>query len=304
MSDRLYFRQLLSGRDFAVDDPVAAQMVNFVYAIGDRATGECLLVDPAYAVDDLVDAVEADGMAVGGVLATHYHPDHVGGSMMGITIEGVTRLLERVECPVHVQASRGTVGRRTTGIAESELAMHEPGDHVAVGEVDIELVHTPGHTPGSQCFLVDGKLVSGDTLFLEGCGRTDLPGSDVELMYDSLQRLATLPGDTIVFPGHRYSVPSSGSMEAIREQNYVYRPTTKEQWLTMFGGPEHVRQGGQVSAETRAEMPATVSRTSTRRRKRAGSRWRRSDSAGEQHRRPARAARRRSPPALVRRGRR
>ena len=235
MNDRLYFRQLLSGRDFAVDDPVAAQMVNFVYAIGDRATNECLLVDPAYAVDDLVDAVEADGMAVGGVLVTHYHPDHVGGSMMGMTIEGVTRLLERVECPVHVQGAEAPWVARTTGIAESELATHEPGDHVRVGEVDIELVHTPGHTPGSQCFLVDGKLVSGDTLFLEGCGRTDLPGSDVELMYDSLQRLATLPGDTIVFPGHRYSVPSSGSMEAIREQNYVYRPTTKQQWLTMFG---------------------------------------------------------------------
>jgi hydroxyacylglutathione hydrolase len=236
VKDRLYFRQLLSGRDFAVEDPVAAQMVNFVYAIGDRATNECLLVDPAYAVDDLVDAVEADGMAVGGVLVTHYHPDHIGGSMMGMTIEGVTRLLERVECPVHVQAAEAPWVARTTGIAESELATHEPGDHVLVGDVDIELVHTPGHTPGSQCFLVDGKLVSGDTLFLEGCGRTDLPGSDVELMYDSLQRLATLPGDTIVFPGHRYSVPSSGSMEAIREQNYVYRPTTKQQWLTMFGG--------------------------------------------------------------------
>ena len=193
MSDRLYFRQLLSGRDFAVDDPVAAQMVNFVYAIGDRATNECMLVDPAYAVDDLIDVVEADGMAVGGVLVTHYHPDHVGGSMMGMTIEGVTRLLERVECPVHVQAAEAPWVARTTGIAESELAMHEPGDHVLVGEVDIELVHTPGHTPGSQCFLVDGKLVSGDTLFLEGCGRTDLPGSDVELMYDSLQRLAGCP---------------------------------------------------------------------------------------------------------------
>jgi glyoxylase-like metal-dependent hydrolase (beta-lactamase superfamily II) len=236
MTDRLYFRQLLSGRDFAVDDPVAAQMVNFVYAVGDRATNECLLVDPAYAVDDLVDAVEADGMAVGGVLVTHYHPDHVGGSMMGMTIEGVTRLLERVECPVHVQAAEAPWVARTTGIAESELATHEPGDHVLVGDVDIELVHTPGHTPGSQCFLVEGKLVSGDTLFLEGCGRTDLPGSDVGMMYESLQRLATLPGDTIVFPGHRYSVPSSGSMEAIREQNYVYRPATKQQWLTMFGG--------------------------------------------------------------------
>jgi len=97
-------------------------------------------------------------------------------------------------------------------------------------------VHTPGHTPGSQCFLVDGRLVAGDTLFLEGCGRTDLPGSDPEQMYFSLQRLASLPDDTIVFPGHRYSAPSSATMGAVREDNYVFRPTSREQWLAMFGG--------------------------------------------------------------------
>ena len=109
------------------------------------------------------------------------------------------------------------------------------GDVVAVGGVDIELVHTPGHTPGSQCFLVDGRLVSGDTLFLEGCGRTDLPGSDPEQMYDSLQRWPRCPTTRSSIPGHRYSMPSSGSMEAIKEQNYVFRPSGQEQWLTMFG---------------------------------------------------------------------
>jgi hydroxyacylglutathione hydrolase len=234
-SERLYFRQLLSGRDFATDDPVAQQMVNFVYAVGDRSTGECLLVDPAYAVDELVDVVQADGMTVAGVLATHYHPDHVGGSMMGHTIEGVSQLLERVSCPVHVQAAELPWVARTTGLGEAELAAHEPGDRVAVGAVEVELVHTPGHTPVSQCFLVAGRLVSGDTLFLDGCGRTDLPGSDPALMYESLQRLAKLPDETMVFPGHRYSMPSSATMTAIREQNYVFKPSSREQWLTMFG---------------------------------------------------------------------
>ena len=211
-------------------------MVNFVYAIGDRATGECVLVDPAYAVDDLVDTVEADGMVVGGVLATHYHPDHVGGSMMGHTIEGVAGLLERVSCPVHVQRDEAPWVARTTGVAESELVAHDPGDLVAVGDRrDRARAHARATRPGSQCFLVEGRLVSGDTLFLDGCGRTDLPGSDPAPMYDSLQRLAALPADTIVFPGHRYSMPSSASMEAIREQNYVYRPSSKDQWMTMFG---------------------------------------------------------------------
>ena len=87
--NRFYFRQLLSGRDFAVGNDFATQMVNFSYAIGDRATGACVLVDPAWHVNDLVDIVEADGMSVEGVLATHYHADHVGGSIMGHDIEGV-----------------------------------------------------------------------------------------------------------------------------------------------------------------------------------------------------------------------
>jgi glyoxylase-like metal-dependent hydrolase (beta-lactamase superfamily II) len=235
MSERLYFRQLLSGRDFAADDPIAQQMVNFAYAIGDRHTGECVLVDPAYAVADLVGSVAADGMRVTGVLATHYHADHIGGTMMGHTLEGVAELLEVVDCPIHVQRAEAPWVARTTGLPEGELAVHDPGDVVRVGEIEIQLVHTPGHTPGSQCFLVDGRLVSGDTLFLDGCGRTDLPGSDPALMYDSLQRLSKLPDDVIVFPGHRYSLPSSASMEAIREQNYVFRPASREQWLTMFG---------------------------------------------------------------------
>ena len=97
-------------------------------------------------------------------------------------------------------------------------------------------MHTPGHTPGSQCFHVDGRLVSGDTLFLDGCGRTDLPGSNPEDMYHSLHKLAAMPADTIVYPGHRYSMPSSATLEAIRESNYVLQPATAEQWLQTFAG--------------------------------------------------------------------
>ena len=234
--DRLYFRQLLSGRDFAAADPLAQQMVNFVYAIGDRITGECLLVDPAYAVDEVIDTVTADGMVVSGVLATHYHPDHVGGSMMGYTIEGITTLLERVDCPIHVQRTEVPWVRRATGVGDDHLAAHDPGDVVRVGSIDVTLVHTPGHTPGSQCFHVEGRLVSGDTLFLDGCGRTDLPGSNPEDMYHSLQKLAEMPAATVVYPGHRYSPPPSATLESIRENNYVFRPTSAEQWLQMFAG--------------------------------------------------------------------
>ena len=232
----MYFRQLLAGRDFAVGDPVATQMVNFSYALGDRTTGEAVLVDPAYAVDDLLATVAADGLRLVGVLATHHHADHVGGSLMGHAIEGLAALLERGSVPVH--ANRHEVGsiRRSTGLSSTDVVPHDGGDVVRVGHLEVRLLHTPGHTPGSQCFLVEGMLVSGDTLFLEGCGRTDLPGSDSAAMYESLRRLAGLPDDTAVFPGHRYSAASAAALEIVRETNYVLKPPTREAWLAAFAG--------------------------------------------------------------------
>ena len=236
MSDRFYFRQLLSGRDFATSDTIAQQMVNFVYAIGDRQTGEAVLVDPAYDVNGLVDVLEADGMMCTGVLATHYHPDHVGGSMMGFDLEGIAALLDRVDVPIHVQADEAEYVKKVTGVEDTSLVSHQSGDMVSVGAVEIELIHTPGHTPGSQCFLVDGRLVAGDTLFLDGCGRTDLPGSDPEQMYESLTtRLGRVDDDTVLYPGHQYSAESSATMGVTRQRNIVYRPNSKDQWMAMFG---------------------------------------------------------------------
>lgn len=220
--DRLYFRQLLSGRDFATEDQLATQMVNFVYAIGDRATGECVLVDPAYDPVALVEAVEADGMRVTGVLATHYHADHIGGSIMGYDIAGLPGLLAHRSVPVHVQRDEVPWVVRSCGVSEDDLVAHDSGDIVRVGDIEIQLVHTPGHTPGSQCFLVDAKLVSGDTLFLDGCGRTDLPGSDHALMIESLRRLSRVDDDVVLYPGHRYSLASCASMGAVKQSNYVF----------------------------------------------------------------------------------
>jgi glyoxylase-like metal-dependent hydrolase (beta-lactamase superfamily II) len=234
VDDRLYFRQLLSGQHFAVGDPMATQMVNFAYVIGDRETGEAVLVDPAYAVGELVDLVEGDGLRVVGALATHHHPDHVGGTMMGWSLEGIAELIGRDGGPIHVHRDEAEFVQRVTGVSATDLVIHDSGDTLAVGAIDIEMLHTPGHTPGSQCFLVDGRLVSGDTLFLEGCGRTDFPGSSPEAMYDSLTRLASLPADTVVFPGHRYSVAPSAPLDTVKATNYVYRPRSKEQWLMMF----------------------------------------------------------------------
>jgi glyoxylase-like metal-dependent hydrolase (beta-lactamase superfamily II) len=235
---RFYFRQLLAGRDFARDDPIARQMVNFVYLIGDREKGEAIAVDPAYGVDELVEILDADGLRLSGVLATHFHADHCGGDLMGHPVQGVRELLARddIDAKVLVQAPEARWVKRGTGLSDSDLVLHDSGDVVHAGDIPITLMHTPGHTPGSQCFHVEHRLVAGDTLFLEGCGRTDLPGSDPDEMYFSLtQRLATVPDDTILFPGHLYSADPSATMGETRERNFVFRISGIDQWRAFMG---------------------------------------------------------------------
>ena len=237
-ASRLYFKQLLSGLDLAEGDRVAEQMVNFVYLIGDRETGEAVAIDPAYDQQALLDLLEDDGMRLTGALATHYHADHVGGSLGGMAqITGIAELLALADVPIHVQEAEAEWVARGTGVGHDHLATHTSGDTVMVGEIPITLIHTPGHTPGSQCFLVDGKLVAGDTLFLDGCGRTDLPGSNPEDMYHSLtHQLAQVPDEAVLFPGHLYSEKPSATMAETRRRNRVFRPQSLEQWMMMFAG--------------------------------------------------------------------
>src|SRR5215510_11706552 len=121
MNDRIYFRQLLAGRDFARADQIARQMVNFVYLIGDRETGEAVAVDPAYGVGELLEIVGEDGMRLTGALATHYHADHVGGSMMSYRIEGVRELLALEPVKIHVNRNEAEWVRRSTGLSDSDL---------------------------------------------------------------------------------------------------------------------------------------------------------------------------------------
>ena len=234
-ADRFYFRQLLSGLDFGIGDALAEGMANFSYLIGDRATGECLVVDPAYGVAELKAIAEADGMRITGVLVTHYHADHCGGNMMGIDVQGAAELLNLISVPIHIQADEEEWVLKTSGLDQGDLATHGPGDIVMVGEIPVQLVHTPGHTPGSQCFLVNGRLVSGDTLFLDGCGRTDLPGGDPEALYYSLtQTLSRVPDNAILYPGHNYSRLPYQRLGDNRTSNRVLMPVSAEQWLSIF----------------------------------------------------------------------
>lgn len=226
----LYFEQLPVGR-----------MANLAYLVGSRSTGEALIVDPAWSVDALLDRAEADGMKVVGALVTHYHQDHVGGSIFGMEIEGVDRLLARNPVPLHVNEHEAEGTRKVTGASESDLVRRRSGDVIELGPVRVRLLHTPGHTPGSQCFLVEeegqpGRLVSGDTLFLGSCGRVDLPGSDPEAMYRSLnETLKRLPDETLLYPGHLYSAEASDTLGNEKRRNPFLRVASLDQFLTFIG---------------------------------------------------------------------
>ncbi len=231
----LYFRQLVAGRDFGASNPVCAQMQNLVYLIGDTESRECVVVDPAWAVDDIVDLAEADGMRITGALATHYHPDHVGGTMFGFTLEGASRLIARSPCKLHCHDAEAEGLRKVTGLSVTDLVTHASGDKVSVGAIDIEWLHTPGHTPGSSCFRVGGALVAGDTLFLQGCGRVDLPGGDPDEMYTTLtQRLGSLPGDTVLWPGHSYG-GSKATLAQVRSSNPYLQVKDRAAWRRAMG---------------------------------------------------------------------
>jgi hydroxyacylglutathione hydrolase len=233
----LYFVQQLVG-----------EMQNFAYLLGSRSARQAYVVDPAWNVKGLLDQAAKDGVEVVGALVTHYHQDHVGGEIFGHHIEGIARLLALRPMPIHVHKHEAKGVMQVTGASQSDLVEHEGGDLLELGAVDIRLLHTPGHTPGSQCFLVGergssqgsshgkaGHLVAGDTLFLDSCGRVDLPGSDPRAMYESLAALRRLPDETTLFPGHLYSPEGHDALGNQKRTNPYLRAASVDHFLELMG---------------------------------------------------------------------
>jgi len=221
MGETIYLKQMELG-----------PMQNFIYLVGDPATRQCVVVDPAWEIETIVGTAAADDMTIIAALITHTHQDHVGGHLFGMNIPGVEELLEKVKAKVYVHKAE----REFLKGFGSDLVKVDNTDTLQVGRLGLTFLHTPGHTPGSQCFLVDGRLISGDTLFIGSCGRTDLPGSDPTEMYYSLtQRLGKLPDETILFPGHNYGGPSSTLGDEKRGNPFMRFPSLGE-FLRIMGG--------------------------------------------------------------------
>lgn len=229
MSDRLYFKQVEIG-----------PMENFVYLVGSTETRKVAVVDAAWDIEEILRLAAADDMEITHALVTHTHPDHVGSWLRGAHIEGLEELLGRTKVKVVVHKAEAEFLRF---LSPSDIIKSESGDKIDVGGIKIQLIHTPGHTPGSQCFLLEGlspaqpgRLIAGDTLFVGSCGRVDIPGSNPEAMYDSLtQRLMRLPDETILFPGHNYASETTSTIGEQKRTNPYLRFRSLSAFLAAMG---------------------------------------------------------------------
>ncbi len=223
MEGTLYLKQLECG-----------PMQNYVYLIGDPVTRQAAVVDPAWEVDCIVRTAQEDGYTLTKVLITHTHQDHTGGNLFGHHIPGVVELLDLVDVPVYVHKTETHILEHVPDSSKVGTESHQMVD--LGGNVDLTLIHTPGHTPGSQCFLVQNRLVSGDTLFIGACGRVDLPNSSPEDMYDSLtNKLMRLDDDTILYPGHNYARKPTSTIGEERQTNVYAQPVPLQDFLRLMG---------------------------------------------------------------------
>lgn len=176
-------------------------MENFVYLIEDHASGRAAVVDPAWEVERVLELARQKGVRITDLLLTHSHHDH---------INGIETVLAAQDAQLHLLKPEAQFWGQHLDLP----ILHHGGDVIELGETRIHALHTPGHTPGSACYHLQGDLITGDTMFVYGCGRCDLRGGDPEQMFDTLRRLRTeLPGDTVIHPGHNYSVKTTNHLE-------------------------------------------------------------------------------------------
>ena len=196
----------------------------FCYLVGDEKTGECLFIDPSDGHDELLQEAQSLGLMVKYIVNTHSHVDHVMGNREMAQRTGAKTIIHEAdaaglfETPPEILAMFGAEEPPPADILVKD------GDLIQVGDVALQVIHTPGHTPGGMCLYTEGMVFTGDSLFVGSVGRTDFPGCSYADLEGSIRtRLYTLPQDTIVYPGHNYGRQPSSTILQERRTNAIIR---------------------------------------------------------------------------------
>jgi hydroxyacylglutathione hydrolase len=192
---------------------------NMSYIIAECPGGAGAVVDPTGELARILEVISAEGLKIGYILTTHAHPDHTSGN---------GRLA--AETGARIAAHRLASMKKDIPL--------DDGAVLKVGALEVNVIHTPGHSRDGVCYLVGKKLFTGDTLFVGECGRTDIPGGDASALYDSLfNKLMKIPDDTEIFPGHDYGARPTSTIGREKKTNYVLEPRTKEEFIEFMAEP-------------------------------------------------------------------
>jgi len=204
---------------YTIDAVELGPMENFVYLIQDHATQRAAIVDPAWDVPQVLALAEQKGVQVTDILLTHSHHDH---------INGIRDVLDQHDAQLHLLKPEAQFWGQYLDLP----TLHNGGDVIRLGETEIKLLHTPGHTPGSTCYHLGNDLITGDTMFVFGCGRCDLSGGDPETMFHTLRKIRReLPAGTIIHPGHNYAVKPTSTLEEQEQGNPFFHHDCVEDFV-------------------------------------------------------------------------
>jgi glyoxylase-like metal-dependent hydrolase (beta-lactamase superfamily II) len=201
-------------------------MQNFSYIIGDDVSKEAVVVDAGWEVDRLIDICNSEKLKITKIILTHSHYDHV---------QKADELASKTGAALYFHEEDSNEISRAIKNPNIKIIKLKNNDEIKLGKIKIKAIHTPGHSPGAICLLLENKLLTGDTLFVDAIGRTDLPGGDAIKLFESLQKLKKLNDGIEICPGHDYGNVPFSTIGSQKKTNHYFKCETKEQFLRFLG---------------------------------------------------------------------